>query len=89
MGLEMGEISRGDVSFLEDDSLIWSKELTLVAPHLEEVRFAEFCGDIVMASTTSSIRLIDPICNEPLDLTPTSSPYFPPPPLICMLIICP
>ena len=40
-GLEMGDISSGDVSVLEDDSLSWSKELTLVAPHHEE---APFCG---------------------------------------------
>ena len=40
-GLEMGEISRVDVSIVEDDSLSWSKELTLIAPHLGE---APFCG---------------------------------------------
>jgi len=37
MGLEMGEISRGDVTVLQDDSLSWSKELTLVVPHLDVV----------------------------------------------------
>ena len=30
-----------------------------------------------MGSTTPSIRLIDSICNEPLDLTPISSPLLP------------
>jgi len=42
IGLKMGEISRGDVSVLEDDSLSCSKELTLVEPHLEEAPFVEF-----------------------------------------------
>jgi len=37
----MGETSRGDVSVLEDDSLSWLKEFTLVAPHLEEAPFEE------------------------------------------------
>ena len=32
---EMGETSKGDVSILEDVSLLKSKELTLVEPHLE------------------------------------------------------
>ena len=40
-------MSRGDVSVLEDYSLSWSKELTLVEPHLEEAPFVEFCGDVV------------------------------------------
>jgi len=46
-------------------------------PHLEEAPFEELCGDIMMVSTTSSIGLIDPICNEPLDLTPTLSLLLP------------
>jgi len=75
-GLEMGEICRGDVSVLEDDSLSWSKELILVEPHLQEAPFAEFCGD-VMGTDTPSIEHTNPICNEPLDLTPTSSPLLP------------
>jgi len=69
----MGEISRGDIGVLQDDSRSWSKELTLVAPYLEEAPSVEFCGDIVMRSTTPSIGLINPICSEPLELTPTSS----------------
>jgi len=72
-GLEMGETSRGDVSVLEDASLLKSKEFTLVDPHLEEAPFVEFCGDLVMGIDTPSIEHIDPICHEPLDLTPTSS----------------
>jgi len=63
MGLEMGEISRGDVSILEDDLLSWSKELTLVEPHLEEAPFMEFCGDVVIGTNTPSIKHTDPICN--------------------------
>jgi len=49
----------------------------LVEPHLEEALFAEFCGDVVMGSDTPSIEHTNPICNEPLDLTPISSPLFP------------
>jgi len=70
----MSEIPRGDVSVLEHDSLSWSKKLTLVAPRLEEAPFAEFYDDIVMGSTTPSTGLIDPICNEPINLTTTSPP---------------
>jgi len=77
MGLEIGETSRVDGRILEDASLVWSEVHTLVAPLLEEASFEELCGDIVMGSTTPSIRLIDPICNEPLDLTPISSPLPP------------
>jgi len=72
-GLEMGETSGGDVSVLEDASLFRSKELTLVEPHLEEAPFVELCGDLVLGINTPSIEHIDPICHEPLDLTPTSS----------------
>ena len=52
MGLEMGETSRGDVSVVEDASLLRSKELALVVPHLEENPLVEFCGEIVMGSDT-------------------------------------
>ena len=76
-GLEMGEISRGDVSVVEDGSLTWSKALTLVEPHLEEAPFVEFSGDFVMGTDTPSIEHTDPICDEPLDLTPVSSPLLP------------
>ena len=44
----------------------------MVEPYLEEAPFAEFYGDAVMGSNPPSIRPTDPICNEPLDLTPTS-----------------
>ena len=40
-GLEMGETFGGDVSVLENASLLRSKELTLVGPHLAEARFVE------------------------------------------------
>ena len=33
----------------------------------------ELCGDLVMGIDTARIEHIDPICHEPLDLTPTSS----------------
>jgi len=73
----MGEISKGDVSILEDDSLNWSKELALVEPYLEKAPFVKFCGDAVMGTDTPSIEHTDPICNEALDLTPVSSPLLP------------
>jgi len=73
----MGEISRGEVSVLEDDSLSWSKELTLVEPHLEEAPLVEFCGDVVMGTNTPSIEHTGRICNEPVDLIPTWSPLLP------------
>jgi len=53
----MGEISRGNASDIEDDSLSWSKELTLVKPHLEDTPFVEFCGDIVMGSATPDLLI--------------------------------
>jgi len=77
MGLDMGEISKSDVSILEDDSLRLSKGLTLIKPHLEEPPFVEFCGDVVMDTNTHNIKDTDPICNEPLDLTPILSPLLP------------
>ena len=68
----MGETSGGDVSVLEDASLLKSKELTLVESHLEEL-----CGGLVMGTDIPSIRPTDPIGNVPLDLTLTSSPLPP------------
>ena len=73
----MGEISSGDLSVLEDDSLSWSKELTLVEAHFKEAPFAEFCGDVLMGTDTPSIERTDPVCNEPLNLTHISSPLLP------------
>ena len=89
MGLEMGEIFRGDVRVLENTSLFRSKELPLVEPHLEEASLEEHCGDLVMGTNTPTIGPTDPIGNEPLDLTPISSPYLPPSPLICMHFMSP
>jgi len=73
----MGETSRGDVSVVEDASLVWSEAPVLVPPHLKEAPFVKSYGDVVMDGTTPNIGLIEPICNEPLDLTPTSSPLLP------------
>jgi len=73
----MDEIFRGDISVLEDTSFLRSKELTLVEPHLEEAPLEELCGDIVMGTDTPSIGPTDPIGNEPLHLTSTSSPLPP------------
>jgi len=75
MGLEIGEIFRVDVSVLEDASLLRSKELTLVEPHLEKASFLEFYCDIVMGSDTHSSWHIDPVCYELFDSTPISSPF--------------
>ena len=79
----MGETFRGDVSVLEDASLLKSKELILIDPHLGEAPFVELCGDLVMSIDTPSIEHIDPICHKPLDLTPTSSPLPPTTPFSC------
>jgi len=76
-GLKISETSTGDVRVLKDDSRSCSKELRLFGPHLEDAFFVEFCGDVVMGSDTPSIKHIDPICNEPLDLTLASSPLLP------------
>jgi len=67
----------GDVSVLEDASLVRSKELTLVVPHLKEAPFVEFCDDILMGSDTPSIEHIDHICYKLFDSTPISSPLPP------------
>jgi len=74
-GLEMDEVSRGDASDIEDDSLSWSKELTLVDSHFKEAHFVEFCGDIVMGSDNPSIKHTDPIYSKLFDSTPISSPF--------------
>jgi len=74
MGLEMGEASRRDASVLED---VWSEELELIKPCLEEAPFEEPCGDIVMGSSTPNTGLIDLICIKPPDSTPISSPLPP------------
>jgi len=73
----MSKTSGGDVNVLGDASLLRSKELTLIEPHLEEAPFVEFYGDLVTSINTPSIEHIDPISNEPLDFTPTSSPLSP------------
>ena len=77
----MGEMSRGDVSVLKDDSLIWSKVLALFEPHLKEAPFFGVCGDILLGSDAPNIDHINPICYELFDLTPVSSPLLPTIPL--------
>jgi len=83
MGLEMGETSRRDSNVIKDVSLLRSREVTLVVPHLKEAPFVEFDGDLVLNSDTPSIEHIDPICSELLDSTPISSPL-PPTTSSCM-----
>jgi len=46
----------------------------LVEPYLEDAPFQELCGDIAMGKATPSIGVIDSICTQSLNLTPTSSP---------------
>jgi len=79
-----GETSQGDASSVEDVLLSWSGRLTLVEPYLEEAPFKDLCDDSFVVVAAPSIEHIDPICIEPLDLTPISPPYFPPRPLTCM-----
>ena len=64
-------------SVIEDDSLVWSKELTLVEPH------EQLCGDDVIVGAATGIG-IESICTELLDLTSIHPLYFLPSPLICM-----
>jgi len=73
----MGELFRGDSSFIENDSLVQSNERSLVGPYLKDAPFEEFCGDVLMGSATLGIGHIDSICTGPLDLTPISSPLHP------------
>ena len=77
IGLEMGETSRGDGNVIEDVSFLRSKELTLIAPHLEEAPFVEFDGNLTLNSDTPSIEHIDPICSKLFDSTSTSSRLLP------------
>ena len=41
----------------------------MVEPHLEELY-----GDLVMGTDTPGIGPTDPICSEPVNMTPVSSP---------------
>lgn len=89
MGLEIGESSKGEASFVEDDLFSWSKELILIEPYFEEARFEELCGDSVMVGALASVEDIYLICVEPLDLAPFHTHSFPPPLLICMHFMAP
>jgi len=78
-GLEMGESPRGDANCVEDASLAWSGNITLLEPS-----FHEYYSDDVRVGAAPSIEHIGPICTELLYLTPISSPSFPSPPTPCM-----
>jgi len=56
----MGEPSKGDASVIEDDSLVWLKELTLFEPYLKEAPFEQLCGDALVRPAPTT-RLIDSI----------------------------
>jgi len=73
----MGETSRGDSNVIEDVSLLRSREVTLVVPHLKEAPFVDFDGDLVLNSDTPSIVHNDPICSELFDSEPIPSPLPP------------
>ena len=72
----MDEPSMGDVNFIEDNLLDQSKELYLTELYLDKtpLRSFFFLGDVLMGSVVPSIKLIDSICTELVDLTPISSP---------------
>jgi len=88
-GLEMGESSMGDASFIKDDLVDWLGELTLIDRFLEETPFEELCGGGMIVGVAPNIKHIEPICTKSLDLTPISSPCFPPPSLIFLLFMSP
>ena len=70
----MGEISKGEASSIEDDSLGWSEEFTLVEPYLKEC-----CGNVVMDSATPSIPtpfVLSYINRRPFHLLFLPSPSF-------------
>ena len=56
----------------------------MVAPHLQEAPFAEFCGDVVMGGDTTSIEHTNPIGSELFDSTPILSVLFPTALLMCI-----
>jgi len=76
-GLEMSEPYKGDVTVLEDDFPTRLKEPILVESHLEEAPFDELYDDSLVVGATASFDHIDPICTEPLESTPISSPVLP------------
>jgi len=73
-GLEMGESSNSDASFIKGSLLDWSNGPILMQLFLEKALFEELYGDGMVVSSTPSIKHIHPICTEPLALAPISSP---------------
>jgi len=49
VGLEIGELSRGDVNVTANDLLAWLKELTF-EPYLKGAAFDVRCGDMVVGA---------------------------------------
>ena len=49
----------------------------MVKPYLEEAPFEELCDDSLVVGVAPSVEHINPICTEPLDFTPISSPLLP------------
>ena len=44
-GLEIGEHSKGETSFIADAMIAWSKEPSSIESYLEEALFEELCDD--------------------------------------------
>jgi len=57
--LEMGELCRGDISVIKNESLVRLKGMTLVEPFLKEAPFKELCGDVVLGSAAPHIGRIE------------------------------
>ena len=68
----MVESPRGDASCVEYDSFDWLGSIALL-----EHSFEEYYSNDVRIGTTPSIKHIDPIHTESLDLVPISSPFLP------------
>jgi len=71
-GLEIGESLVGDASCIEDDSLDWLGDITVLKPSS-----AEYYSHDVRVGAVPTIEHTDQIQTELLDLVPISSPFLP------------
>ena len=69
----------GATSVLEDTSLLRQKVLTLVEQYPKRAPFKEFCGDVVMDSTSPSIGIPTPFLPSYLTRLLFHPLYCPPP----------
>ena len=72
-GVTDGRDFKEGTNFVEDDSLVRSKDLTLMEPFVKEAPFVELCGDREMVRVASSFKHMDLTYIESLGLTPISS----------------